>query len=299
MPNSSPSVNQSIPFDLDQVSAFGGLVSINSNPGGDNAIVGGSLALDNYASAAEYSGIGCTACTVNGLGYNAGVTINVYNVGPALVTNPPSGVTTDPITGNPLYSIGSLVATANASVFVPWIPVTPADSTSTCAASNGGPSFNGTQCGVINLANFTLNSPLSLSSLTTAGQFIYTVSLNNDSALNGSSDNPVDSLNFALNPCQAQDPSCTAGQGPTYFYDGTGFSDQDTAYYNQSCSSPFSFNPLTCGVLAADTGWSGAGYGEVAFDGGTATPEPATFGLIGFGLVGLGFIARKKKNNKV
>lgn len=286
-------LSSSVPFDLDQVSAFGGLVNLVSNT--DNVLTGGSIALDNYASLAEYgSSAACTGsnaagCTANG--YQANVTVNVYSLSgaTAIGTNPDQIPFTNTPYGNTLYSGASLtlVASSTTPETIAWTPGT----ASGPVCEDGQPSFNNGQCGVINIVNFNLNAPLS-----TLGQsFIYTVSLNNDLAVPG--DSPVDSLNFALNSYAAGDPS-----NPAY----VGISDPDTAYYAETCAAPNgSLSPgIGCdasygGALYADIGWGSIGYGAISFNGASATPEPATFGLIGFGLVGLGFIARKKKNRKV
>jgi len=179
-------------------------------------------------------------------------------------------------------TVGALIDQQSTIDTIAWTPTTGAGSNGTCG--DGQPAFNvgyGAQCGSINLVNFSLNAPLSSS-------FIYTVSVNNDSAVPG--DVPTDGLNFALNAYDAQDP--------LNLY-GVGTSDPGTAYYNEACGASPTLNPATCGSLAQDTGWGSIGYGAIAFTGASATPEPATFGLIGFGLVGLGFIARKKKNRKL
>jgi len=266
LPNVGNGLNlsSSIPFDIDQVSAFGGLVTVTSNS--DNVITGGTVALDNYATYAEYgSSLYCaTLCTGGPTGgYAAAVTVSIYAVGSAPGT------------------VGALLNQETTVDTIAWTPTTGVGANGTC--EDGQPAFNvgyGAQCGSINLVNFSLNAPLNSS-------FIYTVAVNNDSAVPG--DVPTDSLNFALNAYAAQDP--------LNLY-GVGSSDPGTAYYNVACGASPTLSPATCGSLAQDTGWGSIGYGAIAFTGGSATPEPATFGLIGFGLVGLGFVARKK-NRKV
>jgi len=268
LPNVGVGLNlsSSIPFDVDQVSAFGGLVTVTSNS--DNTIIGGTVALDNYATYAEYSN--SLYCQTPGLctggptgGYAAAVTVSIYAVGSTPGT------------------VGALINQETSIDTIAWTPTTGVGSNGTC--EDGQPAFNvgyGPQCGSINLVNFSLNAPLSSS-------FIYTVAVNNDSAVPG--DVPTDSLNFALNQYDAQDP--------LNLY-GVGSSDPGTAYYNEACGASPTLSPATCGSLAQDTGWGSIGYGAIAFYGAVGTPEPATFGLIGFGLVGLGFVARKK-NRKV
>jgi len=268
LPNVGVGLNlsSSIPFDIDQVSAFGGLVTVTNNS--DNTITGGTVALDNYATYAEYgSSLYCMAglCTGGPTGgYAAQVTVTLYAVGSTPGT------------------VGAEIAQASTVDTIAWTPTTGVGTNGTC--EDGQPAFNvgyGPQCGSINLVNFNLNAPLTSS-------FIYTVAINNDTAVPG--DVPTDSLNFALNQYAAQDP--------LNLY-GVGTSDPGTAYYNEACGASPTLSPATCGSLAQDTGWGSIGYGAISFTGAAATPEPATFGLIGFGLVGLGFVARRKKNRKV
>ncbi|HWE49584.1 MAG TPA: PEP-CTERM sorting domain-containing protein, partial [Bryobacteraceae bacterium] len=113
----------------------------------------------------------------------------------------------------------------------------------------------------------------------------------------GGSSIPVDSLNLGLNSCAAQDqsnPFCSIGNA-----NGIGTTDPDTAYYNGPVGMYSAGVPFTANTLQGDTGWgSGGGYGAVSFSGTSLTPEPATFGLIGFGLLGLGIVSRKR-NRKV
>jgi hypothetical protein len=280
LPNADAAVSGSVPFDLFQISEFGGLVNLAST--GYQALTGGTVALDNYATAAQYSatcGTTTDCATVDGVaGYYANLTVNIYGIGSPGAT----------VSGDTLYPVVGPPVSHTTQVFIAWDPT--ANPGPTCP--DGQPSFNTSsmvnQCGVINLVNFNLAA-------TVPSSFIYTVSLTGNS-YPGGNDGASDSLNFALNPCAAQDSSCATIPYP---YVGVSSSDPDTAYYNEALGSCASGeNPLTCGALAGDVGWSNQGYGEISFNGSSATPEPATFGLIGFGLLGLGISARKRNRKK-
>jgi hypothetical protein len=277
---SAPDFNYSMPFFEDQVSEFGGLISMNTGPFPNAALTGGSVALSNWAQEANYGAyisansltgtVGVDATGANTTGYAANVTVNVYAVGSSL------GVTS----GDTLYSVGTLLATTTTNVFIDWRPAATPGDLSALACTDGSSSFiNGSteQCGAVNLVNFNLSAVV-------PSTVIYTISISTWTD-GGGNPLPTDSLNLGMNSEPAQSF-------------GIGSSDPDTAYYSALASS--ALNPLSGGgSLAADVGWSSLGYGAVEFDGTGAVPEPATFGLIGFGLVGLGVIARKKRKNKV
>jgi hypothetical protein len=280
---SAPDFNYSMPFFEDQVSEFGGLISMNTGAFPNAALTGGSVALSNWAQEANYGAyiaannltgtIGVDATGANSLGYAANVTVNVYGVGSSLGVDPGSGDT--------LYSVAPLLlGTSTTNVFIDWRPAATPGDPSALACTDGSSSFiNGSteQCGAVNLVNFNLSAVV-------PSTVIYTISINTGTDGSGNP-LPTDSLNLGMNSEPAQSF-------------GVGSSDPDTAYYSALASS--ALNPLSGGgSLAADVGWSSFGYGAVEFDGTGAVPEPATFGLIGFGLVGLGVIARKKRKNKV
>lgn len=119
--------------------------------------------------------------------------------------------------------------------------------------------------GQLYYANFNLNND----PLTAGQQYIWQVVVNS----------AADGLNFAVNnwngsddSCASANPICTAGN-PQY----------NTAY-------------LTGGV-ANDSGggWASIGQGEASFSGpSSGVPEPATLGLIGLGLLGIGASVRRK-----
>jgi len=276
------SVNSSsVPFDLYSVSEFGGLVNLNST--GQQALTGGTIALDNYATAAQYaSSCGVTiTCDSNSnpTGYYANLTVNAYTVG--------TPGTYDAGSGDTIYPVVGPAQSTTTTVFIAWDPT---GNGPTCAANSQGAVEGNTQpnqCGVINLVNFNLSAVVPSS-------FIYTVSISGNGTPTGA-EGAADSLNFALNTYAAGDPgvgNINAGS--------IGTSDPDTAYYSVAAASVGCsyYQPLNgCGSLAGDIGWGNQGYGEISFQGTSATPEPATFGLIGFGLLGLG-ISSRKRNRK-
>jgi hypothetical protein len=75
--------------------------------------------------------------------------------------------------------------------------------------------------------------------------------------------------------------------------------------YNDNCSvngngvETLNGTAVTYLLIGASTSGSGSDYFKIqdVIGSRTATPEPATFGLIGFALAGLGLIARKSKQN--
>jgi len=110
-------------------------------------------------------------------------------------------------------------------------------------------------CGQLNALDFNMSGIL-----TSGTSYLWVATILN------SSDAPAQSLNWAIN--NLTDPnSISPASNPQY----------DTNYTG------------TNGVVTGSIGWGSIGQGEIAF-----TPEPATFGLIGLGLLGVGFSVRKK-----
>jgi len=254
----------SMPFDADNVSAFGQLISTAAG-----LTTGGQIAFSDWGTASEYAAyiaanpISCVAGTCSGAnstGFYTNVTVSLYN----------PGSTTDPTTGDP--TVGSSIASSSTNVFIDWRPgadTTPGDGEFTCTDGQGSFQNSTTgneQCGLVNIVNFDLTA-------TMPGTEIYTVSIGTGTGFN----NPDDSLNFGINPFAPQ-----AGSDPI----------PDAAYY--ACTGSSALNPVNAcnGSVNPDSGWASTGEGAISF-----SPEPATFGLIGFGLVGLGIVARKKKTN--
>jgi hypothetical protein len=225
-----------------------------------------------WGTAAQYGSLSPT--------FNTPVTLSLYNVGSSSTVAGSVGPDT-------VYTLGSLIeTTTNPDATIAYRPpadTTPGDGEFTC--TNGIGSYNNSgnqQCGTISLVNFALNTAL-------PSQFIYVVSYATD-GLGNPQVNPADSLNYDLVPIGTSplnEP--TTGSNPQ----------PDTSYYVASCSSLLMDStcgtPLAVGNNISDPGWGSLGQANIDIIAGS--PEPATFGLIGFGLVGLGFLARKKKNS--
>jgi hypothetical protein len=263
--NSPNDFTYSMPFYADNVSAFGQLIS---NAYG--ITTGGQIAFSDWGTASQYAAyiaanpISCvgSSCTgANSTGFYTNVTVSLYNPGSSYSSG-----------GDTLYTVGSQIASQTTNVFIDWRPAPDTSGAGfTCTdgiGSYANPTTGNEQCGAVNLVDFNLNAIM-------PGTEIYTVSIPTGTGAN----NPDDSLNFGINPFA---PS--AGSDPT----------PDTAYY--ACSGSSVLNPVNgCnGTVQGDTGWASTGEGAISF-----SPEPATFGLIGFGLVGLGFVARRKKKTTV
>lgn len=258
----------SMPFYEDGVSAFGGLIS-NFSTGAPGATVGGTIAFSSWALASNYAAFTSdpnNAGLWNAQGFDANVTVSVYNVGASSTLN-----------GDTVYALGTQIASQTTTDFIDWRPAadtTPGDGEFTCTDGNGSflnPTTSAEQCGLVQLVNFNLTANL-------PGTEIYTVSINTGTDADGNA-LPTDSLNLGINPFAPQ-----YGTDPQ----------PDTAYY--ACTGASGLGPaVACnGAVNADTGWASIGEGAIEF-----APEPATFGLIGFGLLGFGIVARKKKNDKV
>lgn len=232
---------------------------INPNAG---TITQGTVALSDWATLAQYTANGYLSGP-NPLGANStgyNATVTVNIYSQGTDNSTPAATAV----GDSTYNVGPLVDSSTTTAFINWGP-------------------NGTSgAGSVNLVNFLLNTPLVTDGTT---NYIYTVSVNTGLDSNGNP-LPTDSLNFGLNPF---DPTVgTNPQGDTAYLNGP------ASFYTQCSGSPCSGAPG--GSLYADIGWGDYG-GALALSG--STPEPATFGLIGFGLIGLSFVARKKKNRKV
>lgn len=120
----------------------------------------------------------------------------------------------------------------------------------------------------------------------------------------GGVESPEDSLNFGLtldaattglNPALFTNDPNTCANGSANPSDLTTPANYcDTAYWDTAIAGN---TEGTAGVFSQDTYWISSGYGSgvIELDATpTVTPEPATFGLIGFGLLALAG-ARKKK----
>jgi len=263
----------SVPYLADQVSAFGALISPTSTTETATQAI---IALSNWGTAAMY---GTTAP-----GYQTSVTLTLYNTGtPSTIANNIGGNDT-------VYTLGSVIESSTTTTFIQYRPNSApnGDPAQFLCSDNINLSWNNQgneQCGLVNLVTFDLSTTLPSS-------FIYLVSFATDPYSSTVRTNSNDSLNYGLIPIGTAPLNAPfAGSNPQ----------PDTAYYVAACGSIL--NPVNCGGSATPgasigdaPGWGSLGQSNIDIEG---TPEPATFGLIGFGLVGLGIAARKKKKTKV
>jgi hypothetical protein len=188
------------------------------------------------------------------------LTFDLYAIGSA------SGVGATPSTVYDL-SGATLVDSVTQSFNIPGfntVNTGPAPDNGNPVCTSGGAVIGGENtCGQLFMADFNLQSG---GDALTAGQnYVWTVA----------GMNAVQGLNVELNDwvgsdntCTSANPICTA-QNPQY----------DTNYSGGA------------GTAVGSTGWTNIGQGEVSF---SNSPEPATLGLIGLGLLGIGVSIRKK-----
>ena len=196
----------------------------------------------------------------SGLGYTVDLTLSLYNVGGQ--TNVPAAAP------DQTFSLGSLIASASATSFIQWRPS--GNTAQTCGGNNENAYSDGSgqSCGQLNFAHFQFSGPPAPQA---TGDFIWLVSI-------GRSDfNAANSLNWAIS-----DGTYNLAPGDTGSYTATSNPQYGTNYLNGAGTNGF-------GSIA---NWADVGQGEIQF-----APEPATFGLIGLGLVGLGIAARRKKRS--
>jgi hypothetical protein len=193
---------------------------------------------------------------VPGGSYSANLTFNLYAVNPVS----PGDGNAAPGTGYDLTNPAdtTLVGSFNQSFNIGYRPeADPGATAGDCGAGNSDAylvAVNTFSCGQLNTINFSLGGLPVV-----AGQaYIWTASLNG-----GLSDSGAQSLNWALN--NLSQGNISPASNPQY----------DTNYLN--------------GVV--NTGWGSIGQGEISL---SDTPEPATLGLIGLGLLGLGVSVRKR-----
>jgi len=154
---------------------------------------------------------------------------------------------------------GAPVYTTDQSFNIGWRPAAdPSAIPGGCGVSNSNAylaSANLYSCGQLNELAFNISGTLNQGT-----SYLWVATILN------SSDPAAQSLNWAIN--NLTDPnSISPNSNPQY----------DTNYTG------------TNGVVTGGTGWASIGQGEIAF-----APEPATFGLIGLGLLGVGFSVRGK-----
>jgi hypothetical protein len=161
-------------------------------------------------------------------------------------------------------SVGSSFAASSTTVHILWRP-----------EPGGGCANNGYLAGIDCLSGQAQAVSFGFDFVTLPDQFIYGLAFSTGTG-------PVNALNIGFNG----DP--TVGSNPS----------ADFKYFNATTGGLYTDGGTGgLGTFRQDPGWAGLGFGSVAaeFDAVAATPEPATFGLIGFGLVALSVVARKKK----
>jgi hypothetical protein len=167
-------------------------------------------------------------------------------------------------------AVGAGIGTAvTVDAFIPWRPA------GDPGCPNGG--FNPPSC--FNGSLSTVTFDFASQNITLPSQLIYGLSFNTETwgANPTGVDGPYDSLNFALSSVGP-----TVGSQPL----------PGTAYWNTETAANYADGGTAgVGVFRQDTGWTPYS-GAVEFD--VVTPEPSTFVLIGLGLAGLGFGARKR-----
>jgi hypothetical protein len=190
--------------------------------------------------------------------YNANLTFNLFQVTAPGVFGPDTTVVTAPLVAT--------VTQDNVINYRPDASLQPSTvpSTLNCGQDNGvalGAYWDATagqySCGQLNTATFNLGN-LGLA----AGNYVWSLDMNPTS-----SDPAMAALNWALNNF-TDGTSISAASNPAY----------DVAYEN----------------YIPTTGWANIGQGELYITESSGVPEPATFGLIGLGLLGIGVSVRKK-----
>lgn len=282
----TPDNNTSIGFEAYGASEFGGIVQPDLTNG--SVITSATVVLSNWAYESLYNSYVTATPTIsdpsnpnggdpnangygaNSLGYYVPLTLSLYNV-------------------NSDGSVGSVIATDDIDAFIDWRP--PSNGCLSPDGSNDGYQIGGTgTCygGDAQAVQFSFDAPVS-------GDFIYGLSF--DTQDYGSDptgvDGPYDSLNLALTldePSTGVNPALDGcADGPPESLPSTDYC--DSAYWANSTGLTGSGTT----AFAQDTGWISGGYGSavVEFDA-TSAPEPGTLCMIGFGLVGLAFVARRK-----
>jgi hypothetical protein len=260
----------SVPFEENEVSSFGALISPTSTT---ETATQATIALSMWGTATQYGAGSATSFT-------APITLTLYNVGS-------SSSVAGSVGNDTVYTLGSVIETATTDATIAYRPASNPSDGSAFNCGDGLNSYSNAgneQCGTVSLVNFALNTTL-------PSNFVYVVSYATD-GLGNAQVSPTDSLNYDLSPVGSVFGEPSAGSNPS----------PDTAYLVSTCGSLQGQSPncntsATTGNNIWDTGYGSLGQANIEIISGT--PEPATFGLIGFGLVGLGFIARKKKNSKV
>ena len=166
-------------------------------------------------------------------------------------------------------TVGALIGSDTVDALIPWRPEPSEGCSGTKWLASDGNCYNGS------LSTVTFD----LTGITVPNEVIYGLSFNTTDY--GTSPTgvagPYDSLNFALSENQ---PSVGSNPLP------------DTAYWESSHAGFYADGGEGgVGTFREDTNWTPYS-GAIEFT--TTTPEPASFGLIGLGLLGLGLAARRR-----
>jgi hypothetical protein len=240
---------------------FGGIISPNYSVNGNN-IYSATVELANFAtSIADFS---CALPNGCGSTYSVPMSLTLYNV-------------------NLDGSVGSAFATSTVTELINYAPNSKGDMQQVLIPISA-PGAPGT---FIYGLSFTPSGPSDKLNFALSGQYDST----GNYALNAAADTTTVGATLAY--------ACSGGLPQTL--PSTNYC--DSAYWNTTDAYNAQTAPWgtlgTPGVFSQDTSWvsGGLGAGLIAFDATpTATPEPATLGLIGLGL--MAFTAVKRAKNR-
>jgi hypothetical protein len=247
----------SIGFEAYAASEFGGIIHPDYTAG--NLITSATVGLSNWAYQGKYPGYG------DNTGYDVPLTLTLYDV-------------------NDDGTVGAIFATAAVDAHILW-----RTGTTGCQSSDGsndGYQLNGAgQCygGDVQLVSFSFDD------VEGPADFIYGLSFDTMryGATPTSIDGPYDSLNLGLSL-----NAPTAGTNPAFASNSPYY---DSVYWNTANAGNLSAQTAQAGFFSQDSGAVSADVGSaiVEFDA-IPSPEPATSGLMGAGLLALAFAIRSR-----
>src|SRR4029453_2695019 len=213
-----------------------------------------------------------------------------------------------------LLLVGAVFATAPASATIITLTVNGGfglDSARTCIASSclgsGGQVW-------INNSNFATTGTITIDDVALTLSATLTVPFSN---ISGAADNGITDLQFSNTTYTITNAPITIATGSTTTYSITGgnFSTVDPVTLTEVGTGGGSTNPIfnsvrvtgSCGLVAGNTGQCGLTFGRVNFQVGAplsrfveqtfnlaVVPEPTTIALLGAGIVGLGWVGRRR-----